>query len=150
MRPSGAKAALVDTGFIFALFDPRDSYHLDAVELSDLFDAVPLALPWPCLYEAVNTRFVRNRARVARLESLLKRANVELIDDSPYRDGAYELTIRSARLGRRHIALADMVARLMLDDINLNLGYLFTFNPGDFSDVCRTRRIEMVEVQQGH
>ena len=51
---------LVDTGYFFALFNSRDQYHEKAVEKQEWLDELPIALPWPILYETLNTRFVKN------------------------------------------------------------------------------------------
>ena len=143
MLPSSPKAAMLDTCFLYALFDSRDSWHSEAAKKSDLIVSLRLAIPWPCLYETVNTRFIKEPGRVQRFEILLKRPGVTLIDDSPYRDRAYEMTVDHAIRRRRTISLTDMVIRLMLEDVNVRVGYLFTFNPGDFADVCSRRGIEI-------
>ena len=49
---------LVDTGFFFALRDARDQYHASAEEKKHLLDTREVILPWPVLYETLNTRFV--------------------------------------------------------------------------------------------
>ena len=143
MLPSSRKVAMLDTGFLYALFDPRESWHSEAANRSDLIASLRLAIPWPCLYETVNTRFIKEPIRAQRFDLLLKRPGVALIDDAPYRDRAYEMTIDSAIRRRRPISLTDMVIRLMLEDVNVRAGFLFTFNPGDFADVCSRRGIEM-------
>lgn len=50
---------LVDTGYFFALFDPGDQYHEEAVKKQEWLDELPIVLPWPILYETLNTRFVK-------------------------------------------------------------------------------------------
>ncbi|CAH2405647.1 hypothetical protein MES4922_40360 [Mesorhizobium ventifaucium] len=40
--------------------------------------------------------------------------------------------------------MVDCLIRLMLDDRNLKINYLATWNEGDFDDVCRKRRIEII------
>jgi predicted nucleic acid-binding protein len=137
-------AAMLDTGFLYALFDPRDSKHSEAAEKSEEVESLPIAIPWPCLYETMNTRFVKQPARVHAFDSLLKSPRAALIDDTDYRDQAYGLAIESSAARRRPLSLTDMVMRLILDDVNVRIGYLFTFNPGDFADVCRRRSIEML------
>lgn len=34
--------------------------------------------------------------------------------------------------------------KLMIDDINVRVTYLLTFNDKDFADVCRSRSVEML------
>jgi len=138
-----SKAAVVDTGFLYALFDSDDPYYLDAASKIELVEALPLLMPWPCLYEAVNTRFVKNQKQVQKLDRLLKRPNVKFLSDMEYRDRAYEITMEWGQKGRRRISLVDMVIRLMLDNVNLHIGYLFTSDLRDFQDICRKRGIEL-------
>ena len=71
-----------------------------------------------------------------------RRPNVERLDDSQYRDDAYEQTVRTAR--RRPMSLVDMVMRLMLEDVNVSVNGLLTFTQKDFHDVCRKRDLEML------
>ena len=52
---------LVDTGFFFALHDRRDSRHPAAQAHQHWLDEFPIILPWPILYETVNTRLARRR-----------------------------------------------------------------------------------------
>jgi predicted nucleic acid-binding protein len=139
-----SECALVDTGYWIALFDPREEHHARIVGSEDLFDLLTLVFPWPLLYEILRTRFVRRRDWVARLDAQLKKPHVVLIDDSAYCEEAYSLAVEYAtRLGRP-ISMVDMLCRLLLADPNLRIEYLFTVNPADFHDVCRSCRVEML------
>jgi predicted nucleic acid-binding protein len=138
------RALAVDTGFFFALYEPKDQHHAKAVPKEELLESTPLVIPWPCLYETVNSRFVKKTAHVEKFEKVIGRAGVVLVNDAPYRDVALELTIKAGKSGVRPVSLADTVIRLMLDDVNVRIGYLLTFNVRDFVDVCRNRGIELV------
>ena len=50
---------LVDTGFFIALFDPRDNHHIDACEKQEYLENLSIVIPWPILYETINTRLVK-------------------------------------------------------------------------------------------
>ena len=76
---------LVDSGFFFALFNPRDQYHADACEKQDWLEELSVVVPWPILYETVNTRFIRRPATIVQFESILLAHDTVLLDDSPYR-----------------------------------------------------------------
>ena len=86
-----AGAILVDTGFLFALYEPRDEHHSKAVEKSEWLDLLPVTLPWPVLYETVNTRFSRRPATMARFDALVQRPGTELLDNAAYRADAYRI-----------------------------------------------------------
>ncbi len=141
-----AKFVLTDSCFWLGLVDPKDQYHDAAVEWADSVtaEAAILLLPWPCLYESVSTRLVRNRARTLEFEQMLKRPNVQFLDDTDYRVAALENVFAASQSIGRSYALADSVIREMLTDTNLRIDYLLTFNTADFADVCQARRIEMI------
>lgn len=139
-----SESVLADTGYWIALFDPREAEHKTVVDTSDLVELLTLVVPWPLLYETLRTRFVRRRDWVARLEERLRRANVSFIEDSDYRDEAYFLTVEYATRLRRPISMVDMMCRLLIADPSVRIDYLLTINPGDFQDVCRTHRVQIL------
>ncbi len=138
------KTVVVDTGYWFALLDPRDGRYKEAQPKADYIDSMTVVIPWPVLYETVNTRFVKNRLSMDNFGRIVKRSNTRQIDDAPYRNYALTEAFREALEGRRSISLCNVVIRMMLLDIDLKIHALLTFNPGDFADVCRNRRIEML------
>ena len=141
-----AKFVLTDSCFWLGLVDPTDQHHQNALDWADVLDGegAILLLPWPCLYESVSTRLVRNRGRTLQLEQILKRPTIRLLDDLTYRDAALETVFETSRRLGHSYALADSVIREMLKDIDLRIDYLLTFNAPDFADVCQARRIELV------
>ena len=109
-----------------------------------MIDNVRIAFPWPILYETIDTRFVKNSVGMTRLNMLLKSPKTVLIDDTSYRDSALNVTIREPQDPLRPISLVDMVIRFILDDPNVRIDALLTFNESDFADICRKRRIEIL------
>jgi len=141
--PRFARTVLIDTGFWYAFYDDRDQFHEQAERKGDHLETSTLLLPWPSLYETINTRFVnRNRIAVRRFESLLRKPQVILLPDEPYREAALEAVLGTVE--SRGMALVDMVVRLILDDVNVRKHGLLTFNHRDFSDLCRKHRVEML------
>ena len=65
-------ALLPDTGFFFAWYNERDTHYASAQEKREWLDKMPIVLPWPVLYEAVNTRFARRRGIMARFDAVVK------------------------------------------------------------------------------
>ena len=107
---------LVDTGFFFALLDRRDQYHATAETKKDLLDTSPrVILPWPVLYETLNTRFVGLVGAIDRFERLLQLPATELLDDSKYRDDCYRSVLAHARRGHC-LSLVDTVLRSVIED----------------------------------
>jgi hypothetical protein len=101
--------------------------------------------PFPCFYEIIRTRFLKNKERLHNFENLLKNSNVTYIDDTNYKDSAllkvYELNKHSYI---KH-SLTDAVIREMISDINIRMDYLVTFNVKDFADICAIRGIEILD-----
>jgi predicted nucleic acid-binding protein len=139
------KSILIDTCFWYALFDPRDAYHEKANELVELLDLGKTIIPFPTLYETFNTRFSKNKNWVESFENILQSNNVEYIEDLNYKEDALSMTFDSTLNKNRPLSLVDMIIRLMLDDDNLKVDYLITFNTGDFVDICHKRRIELID-----
>lgn len=134
---------LVDTGFFFALRDRRDQHHAGAGAKKHLLDSSRIILPWPVLYETLNTRFVGLPGAIDWLDRLVLSPTTELLDDSQYRDRSYRTVSANARRGRR-LSLVDTVLRSIIEDVDVRVAGLLTFNPRDFADVCRQHRIEML------
>jgi len=40
--------------------------------------------------------------------------------------------------------MVDCLLRLILDDTNVKIDYLATFNKGDFIDICRKKRVAII------
>lgn len=141
---SFARTVLVDTGFWYALWEPGDAYHNQALEREHFLSSMNVLVPWPSLYETFNTRFVKNKIAVRNFEALLRKTHVVQIPDEPYREKALTATVSMALNSSRSISLVDMVIRQILEDVYVRKHGLLTFNPGDFSDLCRRHQIEVL------
>ena len=139
------KSVLVDTCFWYALFNLRDGHHKQAHDLVKLLDSNKTLIPFPTLYETFNTRFSKNRKSVEIFGKILRSDNVEYIADVDYKEEALSMTFDSALNRNRPLSLVDMIIRLMLDDVNLKVDSLITFDTEDFIDLCHKRRIELID-----
>ncbi len=138
----------VDAGFIIGLYDPRDEHHeRSKILFGDLFGERGqnvAIIVWPALYESISTRFVRDMRKAQTMERdwrmLRSRHRLEFVDDQPYRDDALEDCFAGAARSHsvyRQLSLTDRVLRAVLADPNMDIDGILTFNPADFSDVCR-------------
>ena len=139
-----SNALLVDSGFFFALFDPRDQHHADACEKQDWLEELSVVVPWPILYETVNTRFIRRPATIVQFESILLAHDTVLLDDSSYRLEAYEDVFARAKARRNAMSLVDAVLCAILADTNVRIDAMLTFNSIDFDGICREQGIELL------
>ncbi|MFZ0911813.1 MAG: hypothetical protein WBQ76_11035 [Candidatus Korobacteraceae bacterium] len=144
----------VDTGFLLGLYVESDQYHVQAQRYSsELFESAPdrLVIPWPILYETVSTRLVKNRPAMNLMEThwrrLWRQGRLELLSDLPFRDEVIEECF--GELSKpisvaRNLSVVDRVIRRALSDVNVRIDAFITFNPGDFVDVCRKYRRQML------
>jgi predicted nucleic acid-binding protein len=137
-----AKNIVADSGFWFGLFNARDSYHQEACSIESSISVHNLLVPWPSLYETMNTRLMRRRPDRDRFHTYLKRTSTILLDDVPYRDTSLNYVLEQAST---NLSLVDHVIRSMLEDPSVAINALITFNPSDFIDVCQARRIELID-----
>ena len=135
---------IVDTGFWYAFYEERDKYHHQASKLFEYLSIGRIIIPFPSLYETINTRFAKNISYMESFKKLIESNNVVLVDDAPYKETALELTMNSSINFKKPYSLVDMIIRLMVSDIDMNINYLLTFNKGDFIDVCLPRQIEIL------
>jgi predicted nucleic acid-binding protein len=138
------EAVIVDTGVWYAMFDSRDPNHGQALEKAELLGVLMVAVPWPIAYETLRTRFVRNKLALKQFETFLKSPTVEFVDDEPFRDAAFSLSLESSLRRSRPLSMVDCLIRLMIIDDNTRIGYLATFNARDFIDVCLPNRVEIL------
>lgn len=135
---------LVDSGFFFALFNPRDQHHDAARDKQEWLEMLSVVMPWPILYETINTRFMRRPETIARFESVIRAPETKFLDDSPYRLEAYENTLTQAKSQDKAMSLVDSVLRAILDDTNVRIGAMLTFNLRDFEHLCRVQGVELL------
>ncbi|MDY4789554.1 MAG: hypothetical protein SO179_03180 [Bacteroidales bacterium] len=137
------KSILVDTGFWFALYNKKDQHYNEAQELIGYLSRYEIIIPYPTLYETVNTRFSKNTKQLEEFRSLLRGNNFKFIDDTRYIEGLLDQTFDSA-LNLKPYSLVDMVIRRILDDNTIRISSMITFNKGDFIDVCQRRNIAFI------
>jgi predicted nucleic acid-binding protein len=132
---------LVDTAFWIAWLDPRDQHHHEALAKENWLTDAQIMVPWPIVYETVRTRLVRRPEKLLQLDRVLKRPQVNLVDDSDFRADAYDLTVEYAAHRKRSISMVDMLCRLLIEDVNTRIDAMLTTNPEDFRDVCQRRGV---------
>lgn len=135
---------IVDTCFWRALCDPNDAYYDASLEIHDKFfgrNGYRVLIPYPSMYELINTKFVKNKTQLKQLDKEIADSNsITKVYDEKYRDNAYKEMIQS----KRSLSLVDCVIRAMVEDDSLKIKGLVTFNVGDFSDICQKKSIEII------
>lgn len=136
---------LLDSGFWYALCDQKDNVasreKIDSIYQRLQFHNI--ILPWPVAYETLRTSLCRKPVALKRFQQEAKQLKVDLLDDTAYRDDAYDLVFSSSLIGERPLSMVDCLIRLIIEDENVKVDYLVTFNVRDFHDVCMKRGIEL-------
>lgn len=69
---------------------------------------------------------------------------MRLTDETYRRDALGQ--VLSNRVEGRFLSLVDAVIRLALQDYDVKIDSMITFNPTDFYDICASRNIELITV----
>lgn len=122
---------LVDTGFWISLFDPTDDPRktVEAERISVEIESEEIIIPFPTLYEFVNSRLSRREAKF-EFEKLLKRPNINRLDDGKYKEQALENFFIKSKLDYSDISLVDEVLKLILADTQIKVDYIASFDSG--------------------
>ena len=139
------KNVIIDTGFWFALFDSRDEHHRQALDVYELIKDNNIIIPFPSLYETINTAFSEQYLWMQKFQDIVNQPNITKIFDEQYREDALGISFYSSLMQKRNLSLVDVIIRLILDDPTVKTDYLVTFNVKDFNDVCRKRNIEILQ-----
>ena len=138
------KRLLVDTCVWYALLDKQDDNAKYASKIENVLKTHQLIVPYPVLYETLNTRFSHNEYK--QCERIFRYLNdpekcVKIPDDT-YREKAMAIFEQNPTQSQT-FALVDIIIRLMMDDVNLGPMIVYSFNVRDFIDKY-TGTIEVV------
>lgn len=139
---------LCDSSFLFGWYDSADSWYSQARQLADTYNLLGArwVIPWPILYEVLNTRLARKRevwrGVIADWYRREHRGLLQRLDDLPYREDALLQAREPLRWGGRALSLVDHVLRAVILDPSVRVDYFVTMNPEDFIDVCSQRDVE--------
>jgi hypothetical protein len=148
------KRFLADTGYLLALCGD-EARRTPAAKRT--FDSLlsgrgnVLLVPWPILYEGLNSEFADNRSWMDRLarswDKLQRSKKFEFVDDAPYRQQCFEefSGIASERHGRfETLSLVDRILMDLLEDRSKPIEAFLTFDLRDFGNFCGKRGIEII------
>lgn len=139
---------LTDTCFWLGLLDEKDQYHEQSKTIYErgMENNSVFCIPWPCLYETVSTRLIKNKhgKLIGDLERILKNSNIEKIDDKDYKEKALEHIFDLHHKHKYRFSLVDAVIREIIADNTLKFKFLISYNYKDFEDICRDKNVEII------
>lgn len=138
---------LIDSCFWFSLLGTRNDGNQEIANV--IFERLEsnncyYIIPYPSLYETVNTKLLRDKNRNAAdwfLKQLVSNPRFRKVVDEKYREQAFSSTLNSRDRG---ISLVDNILREMMKDKDLRIDTLITFNTGDFVDVCSQYAVDLI------
>jgi predicted nucleic acid-binding protein len=137
---------LVDSCYWIALFSPEEiGNHEKAVKLTNDLENNIIVIPWPTLYEFVNTTLAKRKESLFAFEKILLRPNIEKVSDEKYKAIALEKVFESNIIRINSISLIDETLRQMILDSTLKIDYLATFNRKDFEYSCQLRKVLILD-----
>ena len=120
---------LIDSCFWIALYDDGDHQAEKAEEIAELINTENIIIPFPTLYEFVNSRLSRRESKF-QFEIFIKRPNVILLSDEKYKDEALELFFQKNKFSYSDISLVDEVLKLIIEDTDVKIDYIASFDQG--------------------
>ena len=145
---AGLGPVLIDSGFFMALFNERDQHHASARQLEEWLDFMPIILPWPILYETVNTRLARQPENLAKFGAIVRLPETLLLDDAPYREDSFAAVL-AQNPANGSLSLVDAVLCSVIEDVNVPVSAILTFNDRDFVAVCHENNVELLNTNRG-
>jgi len=137
---------LVDSCFWIALYTPEEiQRHARALDIIDDLENNEVIVPWPTLYEFVNTRLARRKEHLFAFEQFLLKPNVRKISDEIYKPLALQNVFELNISRTTSVSLIDEVLRQMILDDSLKIDCLVTFNRLDFEYPCQLAKVLIIE-----
>lgn len=131
---------LIDTCFWFAYYDGSDKNHQEAKKIMEMLAHHRILVPYPTLYETIDTRFCRRTEWMDHFNRLIHSSRCVLVQDDKYKEHTLTMSVDAVLTKHRAISLVDMVIRQMIDDVDLKSDVVISFNCDDFVDICRKKR----------
>jgi predicted nucleic acid-binding protein len=122
---------IIDTSYWISLYDPTDDPNktADAERISSEIEEEEIIIPFPTLYEFVNSRLSRKEAKL-EFEKLLKKPNINRLDDGKYKEKALENFFIKSKYDFTDISLVDEVLKLIIEDKKVKIDYIVSFDSG--------------------
>jgi len=122
---------IIDTCFWIALYNPEKHIQIndDINFISDFIEDQEIIIPFPSLYEFLNSKFSR-RNDALHFQKLLSKPNYIKVDDSSYKDGALNSFFEKAINEFNDVSLVDEIIKEIISAKSFKIDYLISFDDG--------------------
>ncbi|MBR8317593.1 MULTISPECIES: hypothetical protein [Burkholderia cepacia complex] len=136
---------LVDTGVWYAMFVRRDQHAAEIQNKVEFLEApYEVVIPWPTVYETLKSGFVKHAKALDLFERFLKNPHVRFLNAEQYLTDAFDLSFDLSLRRGRPMSMVDCLLRLLIDDVDVRIDGLLTFNARDFADICLKRNVSIL------
>ena len=120
---------IIDSCFWIALYNPEKHIHLnkDIENISDFIENENIIIPFPSLYEFLNSKFSR-RSDVERFKKLISKPNYIKLDNTLYKFNALDNFFENAIYGNNDVSLVDEIIKEIIIDQKIKIDYLISFD----------------------
>lgn len=122
---------LVDTCFWIALYNPEKHIQIndDINFISDFIEDQEIIIPFPSLYEFLNSKFSRKNDAL-HFQKLLSKPNYIKVDDHLYKDVALNNFFEKAINQFNDVSLVDEIIKEIISAKSYKIDYLISFDTG--------------------
>ncbi|WAC14880.1 hypothetical protein [Dyadobacter pollutisoli] len=122
---------LIDTCFWIALYNPEKHIQIndDINLITEFIENREIIIPFPSLYEFLNSKFSRKNDAL-HFQKLLAKPNYIKLDDSPYKDVALNNFFEKAINEFNDVSLVDEIIKEVISTQPQRIDYLISFDAG--------------------
>lgn len=134
---------IIDTCFWIALYNPEK--HVERKDdidfITEFIEDEEIIIPFPSLYEFLNSRFSR-RNDALHFQKLLAKPNYIKFDDNPYKDTALISFFEKAINEYNDVSLVDEIIKEIIATETPKIDYLISFDEG-LNNYARSKGIKV-------
>jgi hypothetical protein len=122
---------IIDTCFWIALYNPEK--HIDISDdinfITEFIEDHEIIIPYPSLYEFLNSKFSRKNDAL-HFQKLLSKPNYIKLDDNPYKDVALYSFFEKAINEYNDVSFVDEIIKEIISTEPYKIDYLISFDEG--------------------
>ena len=134
---------IIDTCFWIALYNPDKHIEIndDIDFITEFIEDQEIIIPFPSLYEFLNSKFSRKNDAL-HFQKLLSKPNYIKLDDNPYKDAALMSFFEKAVNDYNDVSFVDEIIKEIISTEPQKIDYLISFDEG-LNNFARSKGIKV-------
>lgn len=122
---------IIDTCFWIALYNPEKHIEIndDITFITEFIEDEEIIIPFPSLYEFLNSKFSRKNDAL-HFQKLLSKPNFIKYDDNPYKDIALSSFFEKTINEYNDVSFVDEIIKEIIASESKKIDYLISFDEG--------------------